>query len=160
MEETAKGICISTTWGCNLVTLRTKGPRSFRDVWEKLQRVEVWEKNNRRSNDLTLYNVSPRHMTWWIDICVAGFVLKSNTESVDKLADSQSPHWGTKRGTLDNAHKWHPRKTHARDSFAASRDEVIIVRSPYEGKDFATKPWFWALLHLINLLPESKWKPC
>ena len=98
--------------------------------------------------------------TWWSDICVAGFVLKSKTESVDKLADSQSAHWGTKRGTLDYAHGLHPRKTHARDSFAASRDEVIIVRSPYEGKDFTTKTWFWALLHLINLVLESKWRSC
>ena len=98
--------------------------------------------------------------TWWSDICVAGFVLKSKTESVDKLADSQSAHWGTKRGTLNYAHGLHPRKTHARDSFAASRDEVIIVRSPYEGKDFTTKTWFWALLHLINLVLESKWRSC
>ena len=154
MEETAKGICISTTRGCNLVTL----PQASEMFGKRCKELKFGKRTTEEAMiwPYAMYPLS----TWWSDICVAGFVLKSKTESVDKPADSQSPHWGTKRGTLDNAHGLHPRKTHARDSFAASRDEVIIVRSAHEGKDFAKPPWFWAPLHLINLLPESKWRPC
>ena len=142
----------ATTWGCNLVTSEMFG-----------KRCKGLKFGNRTTTEEAMiwpYAMYPLS-TWWIDICVAGFVHKSKTESVDKLADSQSlAHWGTKRSTLDNAHDLHPRKTHARDSLAASRDEVIIVRSPYEVKVFATKTWFWALLHLINLVLESKWRSC
>ena len=92
-------------------------------------------------------------------ICVATLVLKSNTECVDKPADSQSlAHWGTKRSTLENAHNCGTQGFQYWRGvlfvcFAANHDEVIVVPSPYEvnqqSSNFAMQTRFWATLHFI-----------